>query len=188
MAMTSAAAGPDLTGDYVFDPAHTRLGFVARYAMITKVRGAFRDFEGHLHIDGAEPTKSTCRLRIVANSIDTGVEPRDNHLRSNDFFDMAAYPDITFTTTTTEQLDAETFRVTGDLTIKDTTKPVTLDVGFTGSSVDPMGNPRIGFEASATVNRKDWGLVWNAPMAAGGVLVGDKVVLEVDISAIKQQA
>ncbi|MQA03832.1 MAG: polyisoprenoid-binding protein [Streptosporangiales bacterium] len=184
--MTVPATGADLTGDYDLDVAHTRLGFVARHAMVTKVRGSFREFEGHLHIDTADPTKSTGTLRIVTASIDTGVEQRDEHLRSNDFFDMPSYPEITFVSTGIEHVEADTYQVTGDLTIKDTTKAVVFDVEFTGSAVDPMGNHRLGFEATATVNRKDWGITWNAPLEAGGVLVSDKITLDIDISAIQR--
>ncbi|MGH3439512.1 MAG: YceI family protein [Sciscionella sp.] len=185
--MTAPTSQSDLTGDYKLDIAHTQLGFVARHAMVTKVRGTFKEFDGHLHIDGEDPTKSTGQLRIVANSIDTGVAQRDEHLRSNDFFEMAAYPEITFTSTAIEHVDGDSFRVTGDLAVKGVSKPVTLDVEYTGAALDPMGNNRIGFEAIAKVNRKDWGITWNAPLEAGGVLVSDKITLNIDISAIKQQ-
>ncbi len=185
--MTDSTSEQDLGGDYEFDPAHTRLGFIARHAMVTKVRGSFHEFEGKLHIDAGNPEKSTAEVRIVANSIDTGVEQRDAHLRSNDFFDMVTFPEIRFVGTGIETVDSTTYRVTGDLTIKGVSKSVTLDVEVTGSAVDPMGNHRVGFEASATVNRKDWGITWNAPLEAGGVLVSDKITLDIDISAIKQE-
>ncbi|WP_116040409.1 YceI family protein [Amycolatopsis palatopharyngis] len=184
--MSSSTTGVDLSGTYDLDPAHSRMGFVARHAMVTKVRGAFTEFDGQLHIDGQDPTKSSGRLRITTTSIDTGVQQRDEHLRSNDFFDMPTYPEITFASTTVEQVDGENYRVTGDLTIKDVTKQVTLDVEYTGSALDPMGNNRIGLEATTTINRKDWGITWNAPLETGGVLVSDKIVLDIDISAIKR--
>jgi polyisoprenoid-binding protein YceI len=180
-------ARSDLAGDYALDVNHSTLAFVARHAMVTKVRGQFRDFEGSLHVDADDPTKSSAKLSIVANSIDTGVGQRDDHLRSNDFFDMATYPSLSFTSTGVEVEDDTTFRVTGDLTIKDVTKAVTFDLEFTGAVIDPWGNTRIGFEGRTTVNRKDWNLTWNVPLAAGGVLVGDKVTLEFDIAAVKQQ-
>jgi polyisoprenoid-binding protein YceI len=174
-----------LTGTYTIDPAHSRFGFVARHAMVTKVRGAFGDFTGTLTIDGGDPTKSSGTLTIVAQSIDTGNAQRDGHLRSNDFFDMDNYPELTYASTSIEVVDETNFQVTGDLTIKGVTKPVTVDVEFTGAAVDPFGNTRVGFEGTATINRKDWGVNWNAPLEAGGVLVSEKVTLVIDISAIK---
>lgn len=184
--MTASTSAADLTGDYDLDPTHTQLGFVARHAMVTKVRGTFKEFEGQLHINGAEPTKSTGGLRMVARSIDTGVEQRDDHLRSNDFFDMENYPELTFTSTKVEHSGGDSYQVTGDLTVKDHTRPVTMDVEYTGSATDPFGNQRLGLEGSVTINRKDWGLTWNAPLEAGGVLVSEKVTITVDISAIKR--
>ncbi|WP_369193118.1 YceI family protein [Streptomyces djakartensis] len=177
---------PDLTGDYVLDPAHTRIGFVARHAMVTKVRGAFHEFEGTAHLDGADPARSSGQVVIKAQSIDTGVEQRDQHLRTNDFLDAPNYPDITFRTTGVEKLSDTEYRVTGELTIKDLTKPVTIDFEYTGNAVDPFGNLRVGLEGSVTVSRKEFGVTWNAALEGGGVLVGDKIVLEFDISAIKQ--
>jgi len=174
-----------LTGRYTIDTAHSRFGFVARHAMVTKVRGAFGDFTGSLTIDGDDPTKSSGTLTIVAQSIDTGNAQRDAHLRSNDFFDMDSHPELTYTSTSIDVVDETNFKVTGDLTIKGVTKPVTVDVEFTGAAVDPFGNTRVGFEGEATINRKDWGVNWNAPLEAGGVLVSEKVTLVIDISAIK---
>ncbi|MFF7250650.1 YceI family protein [Embleya sp. NPDC008237] len=177
---------PELTGDYVLDPAHTRIGFVARHAMVTKVRGAFHRFEGTAHLDGGDPARSTGRVVIKAESIDTGVEQRDQHLRTNDFLDAPNFPDITFRSTSVEPRSDTEFRVTGDLTIKDTTRPITVDFEYTGNAVDPSGNLRVGLEGSVTISRKEFGVTWNAALEGGGVLVGDKVVLEFDISAIKQ--
>ncbi|MBV6699333.1 YceI family protein [Kitasatospora aureofaciens] len=183
-----AATLSELTGDYVLDPAHTRIGFVARHAMVTKVHGSFHDFEGTAHLDGSDPARSTARVTIRAGSIDTGVEQRDQHLRTNDFLDVPSHPDITFTTTAVEPTGKTDFRVTGDLTIKDTTRPVSIDFEYTGNAVDPSGNLRVGLEGSVAINRKDFGVTWNAALEGGGVLVGDKVVLEFDISAIRQNA
>ncbi|MFJ3174890.1 YceI family protein [Streptomyces roseus] len=176
----------ELTGDYVLDPAHTRIGFVARHAMVTKVRGAFHQFEGTAHLDGETPANSSGQVVIKTASIDTGVEQRDQHLRTNDFLDAPSFPDITFRTTKVEQKSDTDYRVTGDLTVKDTTKPVTIDFEYTGNAVDPYGNLRVGLEGTATISRKEFGVTWNAALEGGGVLVGDKVVLEFDISAIKQ--
>jgi polyisoprenoid-binding protein YceI len=176
----------DLTGTYVIDSTHSRFGFVARHAMVTKVRGSFGDFTGTLTIDGDDPTKSTGELTIVATSIHTGNEQRDGHLRSNDFFDMENHPELTYKSTGVEHVGGNEFKVTGDLTIKGVTKSVTLDVEYTGAATDPFGNPRIGFEGTTVINRKDWGVNWNASLEAGGVLVSEKVTLDIDISAIKQ--
>ncbi|MFJ9692154.1 YceI family protein [Kitasatospora sp. NPDC101183] len=175
-----------LTGDYVLDPTHTRIGFVARHAMVTKVRGAFHQFEGTAHLDGEAPGRSSGRVTIKAESIDTGVEQRDGHLRTNDFLDAPTYPDITFVSSSVEPKSATEYRVTGDLTIKDTTRPVTIDFEYTGNAVDPYGNLRVGLEGSVTISRKEYGVTWNAALEGGGVLVGDKVVLEFDISAVRQ--
>ena len=183
--MTDAPATTTLSGTYTLDPAHSRLGFVARHAMVTKVRGAFNEVEGSGFFDADDPGSSHLRLTIKAHSIDTRNADRDNHLRSNDFFDMENHPEITFESTAVEKVDADTFKVTGDLTIKGTTKPVSFDLELSGPAVDPFGNTRIGLEGSTQVNRKDWGVSWNAALEAGGVLVGEKVVLEFEVSAIR---
>jgi polyisoprenoid-binding protein YceI len=175
----------DLTGDYQLDVAHTRLGFTARHAMVTSVRGAFEEFEGTATLDAADPTRSSANLTIKVASLSSGQEQRDAHLRSADFFDVENYPDITFVSTGVEQLDDETFNLTGDLTIKDVTKPVTVKFTFNGSAKDPFGNLRAGFDGATTLNRKDWGLTWNAALETGGFLVSDKIKLEFDVSAVK---
>jgi polyisoprenoid-binding protein YceI len=173
-----------LAGDYTLDHAHTRIGFVARHAMVTKVRGAFNEFEGTAHID-PDLSQSSAQLTIQAASIDTRNADRDGHLRSNDFLDMENHPEITFTSTGVRQTDDVTVSVTGDLTIKGVTKPVTVDFEFQGQATDPFGNERIGFEGAVTINRKDWGVNWNAALETGGVLVSEKVTLEFEISAVK---
>ncbi len=186
--MSTVAVPTTLTGTYGIDPAHSRIGFVARHAMVTKVRGSFNEFDGTGYFDADDPAGSHLELRIKAASIDTRNADRDAHLRSNDFFDMETYPEITFTSTSVEQVGADDYRVTGDLTIKGTTKPVTVDLEYTGSATDPFGNQRIGFEGKTTINRKDWGVTWNAALEAGGVLVSEKVTLEFEVSAIRTEA
>ena len=186
--MSNPTTAATATGTYTIDPAHSRIGFVARHAMVTKVRGSFNEFEGSGYFDAENPTNSHAELTIQAASIDTRNADRDGHLRSNDFFDMETYPEITFVSTAVEQTDSGRFRVTGDLTIKGVTKPVTVDFEYTGTVVDPWGNTRIGFEGSTTVNRKDWGVNWNAALEAGGVLVSEKVTLEFEVSAIRTSA
>ena len=173
----------DLTGDWTLDPSHTRIGFSARHAMVTTVRGQFTKFEGTAHIDGANPSNSTVSVTIKGDSIDTGNADRDAHLRSGDFFENETYPDITFVSTGVER-DGDDWAVTGDLTIKDVTKPIAIEFEENGSARDPFGNLRIGFEGKAVLNRKDWGLTWNAALETGGFLVSDKIKLEFDISAI----
>jgi polyisoprenoid-binding protein YceI len=185
-AITTATEAP--TGTYAIDPSHSRIGFVARHAMVTKVRGSFNEFQGSGYYDAGDPTRSHLSLTIQADSIDTRNADRDGHLKSNDFFDMATYPEITFSSTAVEQVDAENYRVTGDLTIKDVTKPVTVEFEYTGTAVDPYQNQRIGFEGKTTVNRKDWGISWNTALDAGGVLVSEKVTLEFEVSAIRTDA
>jgi polyisoprenoid-binding protein YceI len=173
-----------LAGDYTLDPTHTRIGFVARHAMVTKVRGAFNEFDGTIHIDG-DLSRSSAKVDIKVESIDTRNADRDGHLRTNDFLDAQTYPELTFASTGVEQLDDTTVRVTGDLTIKGVTKPVEVDFEFQGAATDPFGNERIGFEGSTVINRKEWGITWNAALESGGVLVGEKVTLEFEVSAIR---
>jgi polyisoprenoid-binding protein YceI len=175
-----------LTGTYTFDVAHSRLGFVARHAMVTKVRGAFNDFAGSAVIDGENPAASSATVTIQVASVDTRNEQRDGHLRTNDFLDAENYPTITFASTSISHEGGNDFVVTGDLTIKDVTKSVSIPLEFQGSAKDPFGNDRIGFEGSVVINRKDWGVTWNAALETGGVLVSDKITLEFEISAIKQ--
>ena len=177
-------AGP-LTGEYQLDGTHSRVGFSARHAMVTKVRGSFNEVDGQAYFDADDPGKSWVRVTIQARSIDTRNADRDNHLRSNDFFAMDTYPEITFASTAVERLGGDTWRVTGDLTLKGVTNPVSVDFTYTGAATDPWGNTRVGFEGSTTVNRKDWGITWNAPLEAGGLLVSEKVTLEFDVSAVK---
>lgn len=174
----------DVTGDYAIDATHTRLGFSARHAMVTTVRGAFQSFQGTARIDAQDPSKSSVEIAIDVASIDSGVADRDAHLRSGDFFDVENYPQITFRSTAVER-DGEEWAVTGDLTIKDVTRPLSITFEHTGSARDPFGNLRVGFEGATTVNRKDWGLTWNAALETGGVLVSEKVRLEFDVSAIR---
>ena len=148
-------------------------------------RGSFNEF-GDFDVDGDDPAKSSAELVIQVASIDTRNADRDAHLRSSDFFAMDEHPEIRFQSTGVELTDDEdVYRVTGDLTIRGVTKPVTFDLEFTGAAIDPWGQTRIGFEGSTVVNRKDWGVSWNAALEAGGVLVSEKVTIEFEISAIK---
>lgn len=175
----------DLSGSWTIDPMHTRIGFVARHAMVTRVRGGFNDFEGSGAVDAEDFSKSHVKLTIRAASIDTRNEQRDGHLRSNDFFDMEQYPEITFVSTGVTKTSDTSLEVTGDLTIKGTTNSITIPFEFEGTATDPMGNLRAGFEGSTVINRKDYGVTWNAALETGGVMVSDKITLEFEVSAIK---
>ena len=174
----------DITGDYTIDPSHSRLGFTARHAMVTKVRGHFDDFSGTAHVDTTDPANSRVQLNIKTASVATGNADRDGHLRSGDFFDAEANPEITFVSTNVTR-DGSEWTITGDLTIKGVTNSVAIPFEETGTAQDPFGNVRVGFEGAVTVNRKDWGLTWNAALETGGVLVSEKIKLEFDVSAIK---
>ncbi|CAM5671391.1 YceI family protein [Streptomyces aurantiogriseus] len=183
-----AAVNPELaalTGDYSIDPAHSTIGFVARHAMVTNVKGKFNDFTGTLHLDGTDPSRSTASLDVTMDSIDTGSADRDGHLKSSDFFKTEEFPEMTFRSTSAEALGGDDYRITGDLTILGVTKPLTIDLEFNGSAKDPFGNERVGFEGKAEILRSEWGLTWNAALETGGVLVSDKIKLNFDISAIR---
>jgi polyisoprenoid-binding protein YceI len=182
-AATSALV--DVTGDYEVDAAHTRIGIRARHAMVTTVRGSFTDFAGTAHLDAGNPPASSVTLRIRTASIDTGQADRDAHLRSADFLDVDTYPEIVFVSTEVEQIDEDVYQVTGDLTIRSTTRPVSVDFTLTGSAKDPFGNTRVGFEGALAIRRSDWGLTWNTPLDTGGVLVSDRIQIEFDVSAVR---
>ncbi|MET9761668.1 YceI family protein [Streptomyces sp. NPDC006372] len=184
----TTAAAPDLaalTGDYTIDPAHSTIGFVARHAMVTNVKGSFQDFTGTLHVDGTDPSRSTASIDVVMDSIGTGNADRDGHLKSADFFKTDEFPTMTFRSTKAEALGGGDYRVTGDLTILGTTRPLSIDLEFNGAAKDPFGNERVGFEGKAEILRSEWGLTWNAALETGGVLVSDKIKLNFDISAIR---
>lgn len=177
-----------LSGRYTLDPTHSRIGFTARHAMITKVRGAFNAFEGSAVLDFDNPANSTANVSIDVASIDTRNGQRDGHLRTNDFFDAPNFPTITFVATGVRPIDDEHYALTGDLTIKGTTKSITIDFEYTGTAKDLYGNTRVGFEGSAAINRSDFGVTFNAALETGGVIVSEKIALEFEISAVKVEA
>lgn len=179
-------AGPLVaTGSYEIDPVHSRIGFVARHAMVTKVRGSFNEFAGTGWFDADDPSRSHLELTIQASSIDTRNADRDEHIRTNDFLDVAQFPTLSFASTGFEQLAEAVFRISGDLTIRGVTKNIAIDFEVNGTSVDPDGDERVGFEGSTVINRKDWGVNFHAALDAGGVLVSDKITLEFDVSAVR---
>jgi polyisoprenoid-binding protein YceI len=173
------------TGTYAIEPTHSRIGFVVRSAMVTKVRGSLNEFDGTGYFDAENPANSKLALSIKTASVDTRNARRDAHLRSNAFFETDTYPEITFVSTSVEQISAKKFRVTGDLTIKGVTKPVTVDFENTGAAVDRFGHHLIGFGGESTVDRKDWGVAWKPALEAGGVLISHKVAVEFEVSAIR---
>jgi polyisoprenoid-binding protein YceI len=170
-------------GTWKLDPNHTVIGAVARHLMVTKVRGRFTAFEGALHIADS-PEDSWAELDIDAASIDTGVEQRDEHLRSADFLDVENHPRITFRSAQVKVTGEDKLRVTGDLTIRGFTRPVSLDVTYEGVSPDPWGGTRAGFTISGELRREDWDMTWNLPLEGGGVLVSKTVQLEIETQAV----
>lgn len=171
-----------------FDKTHSSINFSVRHLTISKVRGQFHDWDGTLELDDADITKSKVAVTIKAASLDTKEEKRDAHLRSPDFFEVETYPTLTFTSTSIEKLSDDEIAVHGDLTIHGITKPVTLKTELGGVTKDPWGGVRTGFSAKVAINRKDYGLHWNAALEAGGVLVGEKVEIALEIEAIQKAA
>ena len=178
--------GSALSGYWDFDPAHTRIGFSARHAMVTTVRGSFNDVTGRLYADVDDMDKSYAEVVLKAASVYTRNQQRDDHLRSADFFDAEKWPDIRFESTQIEEVEENAYMVSGNLTIRDITKPVTIPIELIGVQTDAFGALRAGFEGSRRINRRDFGLEWNMPLDAGGVLVSEKISLEFEISAIKR--
>jgi polyisoprenoid-binding protein YceI len=170
------------------DTSHSGVHFSVRHMVIAKVRGAFDRFSGVVELDEANPAASKVSVRIEAASINTREEKRDAHLRSADFFDVEKYPELTFESTSVEKLSDEQYRVTGDLTIHGVTKSVVLEAEALGTGKDPWGNDRIAFSATTAVNRKDFGLSWNQALETGGVLVGEKIEIALDVQAVKAAA
>jgi polyisoprenoid-binding protein YceI len=163
------------------DPTHTDVQFSAKHMMVTTVRGKFADVDGHLTLDEANPARSSGSFTIKAASLNSGVDQRDAHLRSADFFDVEQHPEITFVSTSVEAKGGNDYAVTGDLAIRGTTKPVTFDVEFLGNYQGFQGR-RAGFHATTKINREDWGLTWNVGLEAGGWLVGKEIKLEIDLA------
>lgn len=177
---------PDLSGDWDLDPGHTRIGFSAKHAMVANVRGAFNDVTGRLHVDFDDPDRSTAEIVLKVESIDTRNAQRDEHLRSADFFDAKKWPEIVFRSSRIEEVGDNALVVSGDLTIRDVTKPITIPIEFTGVETDAFGALRAGFEGTRRIDRREFGLEWNMALDSGGWLVSEKVTLEFELSAIKR--
>ena len=172
------------TAIWKIDPTHSHVEFGVRHLMIATVKGRFADVEGSVSIDGDEVSTAQIDVRIGAASIDTRVEQRDAHLRSADFFDVQKHPSLRFKSTDVERAGDDRLRVTGDLTIRDVTREVVLDVEERGTVTDPWGGERSGFHASATIDRKDFGLTWNQALETGGVVVGNQVRISIDVELV----
>ena len=178
---------PGITGHWNIDPSHSRLGFSTRHAMVSRVRGAFNDVSGFADI-AEDLADSNAEVIIQTASVDTRSADRDTHLRSADFFDVETYPEIRFVSSAIDEVDEGSYIVTGDLTIRDTTKTVSVPLELIGVDTDPFGNLRAGLEGSRRIDRKDWGVTWNTKLDSGGVLVSDKITLEFELSLIKNVA
>lgn len=173
-------------GVWNIDPSHSSISFVARHMMVTKVRGAFGEFSGQITVD-ENLQASKVEASVVMASVDTRDAKRDEHLRSPEFFDVDNHKTMEFRSTSVKQSDSG-WQLTGDLTIKGVTRPVTLDLEYTGAGTNPWGMEVAGFEATTKISRKDFGLEWNVALETGGVLVGDEVKIELDIQAVRAQA
>ena len=176
------------TNAWHIDAAHSGINFWVRHMLVSKVRGRFAKYTGTVHLDEGDLTRSVVEATIDASSIDTGTPQRDTHLRSADFFDVEKYPELRFRSRRVERLAESRYRVVGDLTIRDVTREVSLDVEYGGRAKDPWGNERAGFIATTSLDRKEFGLTWNQVLEAGGVLVGDRVDVELEIQAVKAAA
>jgi polyisoprenoid-binding protein YceI len=177
----------ELTGTWEIDPIHSTVGFAAKHAMVATTRGHFDSFTGGATIDAANPESSSAWAEIQTASVTTKTAARDDHLRSADFFDAENYPTISFRSTSA-RVDGDDLVLVGDLTIRGVTQPVEVEWEFGGVAKDPFGNVKAGFEGSTSINRKDWGLTWNAALETGGFLIGDKVKLVLEIEANKVDA
>jgi polyisoprenoid-binding protein YceI len=168
------------------DPTHTEIGFRGKHMLVSTVKGKFTEFEGEFAIDEDDLVHSGAELKIKAASLETGFDQRDQHLRSADFFNVDEYPEISFSTRRVERNGSEaTFRVAGDLTIRDVTREVEFDLEAAGPVEDPWGGTRIAVSGEAVVDRRDWGLEWNVPLGMGRMLVGDKITLSLDAELVK---
>lgn len=185
--MTAVATDTNTgTTTWTVDPMHAELGFAVRHLMISTVRGRFGAVEGTVVVDEANPTNAKIDVTVDVTSIDTRQQMRDDHLRSADFFDVANYPKLHFVSTKIDGDVTGDFRVIGDLTIRGTTREVTLDASLAGRGRDPWGNERAGFEAKGKISRAEFGLNWNQALETGGVVVGDEVKISIDVEIIKK--
>src|SRR5258708_5354543 len=176
------------TNSWNLDTVHSGIHFSVRHMVVAKVRGRFTKFTGNVALDENDLARSVVEATIDASSIDTGTAQRDDHLRSADFFDVEHFPQIRFRSTGIEKLGTERYRLTGELTIRDVSREIALEVEYGGRGKDPWGNERVGFTAKGAFDRKDFGLEWNQVLESGGVLVSDRVELELELQAVKAAA
>lgn len=183
-ATIETAPGATTKTTWKLDPSHTLVEFSAKHLMITTVKGRITDVEGTIVMDEKNPRNSSVEATLKAVSIDTRTEQRDQHLRSADFLNAELFPEIRFRSTKIEG-DKDSFKLTGDLTIRDVTRPITLDIRFEGQQADPWGGERIGFSGSGKIDRRDFGLTWNQALETGGVVVGNDVKINLEVEAVK---
>jgi polyisoprenoid-binding protein YceI len=183
-ATVEAAPAAGTRTAWKLDPTHSAVEFSAKHLMITTVKGRITDIEGTIYTDEKNPGNSSVEATLKAASLDTRTEQRDQHLRSADFLDVEKFPEIKFRSTRI-QGEKDSFKLTGDLTIRDVTKPITLDVEFEGQNKDPWGGQRVGFSASGKIDRRDFGLTWNQALETGGVVVGNDIKISLEVQAIK---
>jgi polyisoprenoid-binding protein YceI len=171
---------------WTIDNAHTQIQFSVNHMMITKVRGHFEKFSGAVELDENHPANTTVNIQVETASVNTREPNRDNHLRSPDFFNSTVYPTMTFKSTQVDVSDKNHACLAGEMTIRDVTRPVVMDVEFTGMAKSPWGSVNAGFTASTRINRKDWGLTWNKSLETGGLLVGDEIEILIEPELVKQ--
>jgi len=174
------------TSTWIIDPTHSIAEFAVKHLVVTTVKGRFRDLEGTIEIDEAQPENSSVEAKIAVASVDTNVEDRDKHLRSDDFFNAEQFPYLTFRSTRIERLGEERFKLIGELTIRDVTKEVDLDGEYEGQIADPWGNQRAAFTATTQISRKEFGIRWNQALETGGAVVGDNVKITLHLEAVRQ--
>jgi polyisoprenoid-binding protein YceI len=184
--MSTQVHKTSITTRWNIDPVHSEVGFSVKHMMVSNVRGRFNDVTGYIEFDPADPTTAKIDVEIATTSVDTRQDQRDNHLRSADFFDAENHPKMSFISKQVEHAKGDDYRVTGDLTIRGTTREITLDATFEGTSPDPYGGVRSGFSATGKINRHDFGLDYNAAIEAGGVVVGTDIKIQLEVEAIKQ--
>lgn len=184
--LSLAFAGSAMATTYEIDPSHSTVGFKVKHLAISSVFGKFANFKGDFTFDPKAPDKAKAAAVINVGSINTEEKKRDDHLRSNDFFDAAKFPEMKFTTKEIKEVNGESFKVLGELTIRDVTKPVVLDVTYQGSATDPWGKERAAFTATTKINRRDFGLTWSKVLETGALVVGDEVTIQIEVEGIKK--
>jgi len=188
LAPTHERTTPMNSTKWNIDAAHTGINFSVRHMVVSKVRGRFGKYSGTITLDDADSTRSTVEVSVDASSIDTGVAERDTHLRSLDFFDVEKFPELKFRSQRIERVDATHYRVVGELTIRDVKQEVVLDAEYGGRGKDPWGNERVGFVAKTSIDRKEFGLTWNQTLETGGILVGDRIEIDLDVQGVRAAA